>query len=479
MPRHALENHTHTDINKNIEKISSKMIKIEDYVGDIDVSIEPNLNEKIDIINKEIEDLRVEKSDLNHSHSYNDLTNKPNIPTNISQLTNDTNFATKTFVTNKIGEAQLGGNGNVNLSGYATKDDLNSKADIVHNHDYNDLTNKPNIPTKTSELNNDSNFANKQYVDDKFSNVQTIKGEKGEKGDAFRYEDFTPEQLLSLKGDKGDRGEQGIQGNDGTFNPNTSFSNLETNNKTIIGAINEVFTSASNGKKLIAQAITGKGVETSESDTFSTMAKNISDIPSTSGEGITTDEINFLKAIKKKTKASYLFYYYPDSEIEGMLDTSNITDMSSMFSNCTKLTTIPPLDTSNVTNMGYMFNLCTSLTTIPLLDTSNVTNMKSMFYNCANLMTIPLLDTSNVTNMSYIFDLCRNLTTIRFNPNANNIVNFAIDSCTKMTTEDLTGMIESLPTITKSIKITMGSTLISRVSEEAMEMLLTKGYTTM
>lgn len=61
MPRHALENHTHTDINKNIEKIYSKMIKIEDYVGDIDVSIEPNLNEKIDIINKEIEELKKRK----------------------------------------------------------------------------------------------------------------------------------------------------------------------------------------------------------------------------------------------------------------------------------------------------------------------------------------------------------------------------------------------------------------------------------
>lgn len=63
MPRHALENHTHTDINKNIEKISSKMIKIEEYVGDIDVSIEPNLNEKIDIINKEIEELKQEQKD--------------------------------------------------------------------------------------------------------------------------------------------------------------------------------------------------------------------------------------------------------------------------------------------------------------------------------------------------------------------------------------------------------------------------------
>ena len=364
MPRHALENHTHTDINKNIEKISSKMIKIEDYVEDIDVSIEPNLNEKIDIINKEIEDLRVEKSDLNHSHSYNDLTNKPNIPVNISQLTNDTDFI------------------------------------------------------------------NKQYVDDKFSNVQSIKGDKGEKGDPFTYDDFTLEQLLSLKGEKGDRGEQGIQGNDGTFNPNTSFSNLETNNKTIIGAINEVFTSASNGKKLIAQAITGKGVETSIEDSFSTMAKNISDISSASGGNVSQIDLEFLNYMKARTDLSYMFY------------------------NC-KTQTIPQFDTSKVTNMYSMFYNCTSLTTIPQFDTSKVTSMTDMFYKCSNL------------------------TTIRFNPNVNNIANFAIDSCTKMTIEDLTGMIESLPTIRKSIKITIGSTLISRVSEEAMEMLLTKGYTAM
>lgn len=38
------------------------------------------------------------------------------------------------------------------------------------------------------------------------------KGERGDKGDAFTYEDFTPEQLASLKGDKGDRGEKGEQG---------------------------------------------------------------------------------------------------------------------------------------------------------------------------------------------------------------------------------------------------------------------------
>ena len=37
-------------------------------------------------------------------------------------------------------------------------------------------------------------------------------GIKGEKGEPFKYNDFTPEQLASLKGEKGDKGEQGEKG---------------------------------------------------------------------------------------------------------------------------------------------------------------------------------------------------------------------------------------------------------------------------
>lgn len=40
-------------------------------------------------------------------------------------------------------------------------------------------------------------------------------GSKGEKGDPFRYEDFTPDQLQALKGEKGDKGETGVKGDDG------------------------------------------------------------------------------------------------------------------------------------------------------------------------------------------------------------------------------------------------------------------------
>ena len=80
------------------------------------------------------------KDDL-FSKDYNDLINKPTIPS-IEGL------ATETYVKNEIANAQLGGGegSNIDLSGYATKDDLDEKANIS------------DIPTRTSQLTNDNNF---------------------------------------------------------------------------------------------------------------------------------------------------------------------------------------------------------------------------------------------------------------------------------------------------------------------------------
>lgn len=60
------------------------------------------------------------------------------------------------------------------------------------------------------------------------------------------------------------------------------LTDLDTTEKTsIVSAINEVFQSASNGKTLIANAITGKGVATNSNDSFQIMATNIGNIQTT------------------------------------------------------------------------------------------------------------------------------------------------------------------------------------------------------
>ena len=117
------------------------------------------------------------------------------------------------------------------------------------------------------------------------------------------------------------------------------------------------------------------------------------------------------------------------------LDTSNVTNMNSMFSDCENLISIPQLNTSKVTNMNNMFYYCKSLTTIPLIDTSNVKEMTNMFRGCINLTTIPQLDISNVTRTSYMFDSCTNLTTIPQLDTSNvDSMSYMFRGCTNLTT---------------------------------------------
>ena len=94
------------------------------------------------------------------------------------------------------------------------------------------------------------------------------------------------------------------------------------------------------------------------------------------------------------------------------IDTSNVRDMSQMYSGCSSLQYVPMLNTSNVTNMNSMFKECYSLNYVPLLDTSSVTDMTQMFYECQVLKTIPKFDTSNVTSMANTFFACSSLTSI-------------------------------------------------------------------
>lgn len=57
--------------------------------------------------------------------------------------------------------------------------------------------------------------------------------------------------------------------------------------------VNSLKTSVSNGKSLIASAITGKGVSTSSTATFQTMANNINRIVQTTGLPITAGSLNY------------------------------------------------------------------------------------------------------------------------------------------------------------------------------------------
>ncbi len=205
------------------------------------------------------------------------------------------NTYTKNEVDKKIQDAQLNnGNNNVNidLSNYATKEDLKRI----------ELT--PGPKGERGE--------------------QGIQGPKGDVGPQGIQGERGPQGLTGERGEQGPIGLTGPKGNDGTFNPNASFSNLETNNKTIIEAINEVFTNASNGKELIATAITGKGIIANKEDSFNILANKIKQIEAGNNNDIAKMGDNVYHLVFREN--DYNDCYLIDTEtVELIIDNSSCT----------------------------------------------------------------------------------------------------------------------------------------------------------
>ena len=145
------------------------------------------------------------------------------------------------------------------------------------------------------------------------------------------------------------------------------------------------------------------------------------------------------------TDMSYMFYHCSNlTSLElSSFDTSNVVNMSYMFNNCSSLTSLDlsSFNTTNVTTMSYMFSGCRNLQNIIFgenFDTTNVTDMYGMFYGCRSLASLDLsgFDTSSVTNMSYMFQNCRNLQSITFGGgfNTTNVANMSdmFSSCSSL-----------------------------------------------
>ena len=91
----------------------------------------------------------------------------------------------------------------------------------------------------------------------------------------------------------------------------TGKGDLQTQINNIDNRVDECFRNASDGKKLIADAVTGKGVPTLVSDTFATMAANIAKIRSSARlQGKTAVLSNVAQTIK------------PDADYDGLSQVS-------------------------------------------------------------------------------------------------------------------------------------------------------------
>ena len=143
-----------------------------------------------------IPDEYITEEELN-AKGYATTSQIPIVPTNVSEFANDANYASETYVANKIAEAQLGGgSGEVDLSGYVTKETGNA-----------------------SQI----TFADGQTFQAKLD-AGTLKGPKGDTGLQGPQGIQGEQGLQGPKGDKGDPGEQGPAGANGRDGLTTAIS---------------------------------------------------------------------------------------------------------------------------------------------------------------------------------------------------------------------------------------------------------------
>lgn len=93
----------------------------------------------------------------------NDKADKSEMPTKTSDLTNDSGFITDYTETDPTVPNHVKNITQANITSW------NNKSDFSGN--YNDLSNKPTIPTKTSDLTNDSRFVNEQTLESSINDV--------------------------------------------------------------------------------------------------------------------------------------------------------------------------------------------------------------------------------------------------------------------------------------------------------------------
>ena len=162
--------------------------------------------------------------------------------------------------------------------------------------------------------------------------------------------------------------------------------------------------------------------------------------------------IVFDKSFSTYTPTSLYQFFYGLKNLETITDlkylnTEKVTNMYSMFYNCSKLTSldVTKFNTANVTDMSYMFYNCSSLTSLDVthFNTANVTDMSHMFYNCSSLTSLDVthFNTEKVTGMNGMFKSCSSLTSLDVTHfNTANVADMCcmFSSCSKLTSLDVT-----------------------------------------
>jgi len=151
---------------------------------------------------------------------------------------------------------------------------------------------------------------------------------------------------------------------------------------------------------------------------------------------------NKIELYINNTKYEYKKYFKPDKDGEYKIKLKfdfNLIDSSFMFANCENIIKIIfiSFNTKYITSMKYMFHRCINLKHINnllIFYTTNVIDMSDMFSFCNNLNNLDLSSFSikKIKYMSYMFYHCyklKNLKLISFNTQNSIDMDFIFDKC--------------------------------------------------
>ena len=414
----------------------------------------------------------IKKTDA-FSGSYNDLTDKPNIP-NVSNLakktevtthTDDTsihvtaaekskwnakaelsdipsltNYATKTFVTDEIAKASTSG---VDLTGYAKTSDVDAKLNnYVKKNDafsgsYNDLADKPIIPNVTGK-------ADKTYVD-------TELAKKANKSELFSgsYNDLADKPNIPNVSNLATKTELN--------NHISSTKHITDDERTkwngYNDTINTMKTNFEDGVNTIYNAVVAKGV-TPLDKSPSNVAKAIESLViKEKGQLLLTcksSSSDKLPAPKFNNDNSYNYTCEDTDNGDGTYTRSiyGVKEINKISFNEDEnkdwLISLECIANVKIVSAESMFALCSNLESVNLnnINTSECRNFRNMFAGCESLTSLNLhnFDTLNAYDMSYIFNGCSSLTSLdlsNFNTSYISDMRFAFYNCTSLASLDI------------------------------------------
>ena len=193
-------------------------------------------------------------------------------------------------------------------------------------------------------------------------------------------------------------------------------------------------------------------------------------------ENSTIQKLPYLNTKKVINGSNMFFGIYGNLTYIAGIDFSNMEDTNSMFYMCH----IPELDFEfnmpKVLDAHSMFEQSNKLTKVGVITIPSATDIHSMFGNANKLLEVNMQETGNVTNFSYLCSDCASLVTFHTidMSSSTSIINM-FSSCPKLSDDSLNNIMESLITAT-SYTGTKTLAYIGLTSEQATKCTTLSNY---